>query len=312
MLAPLALFLLLGSTAQPAERIVAIQVQGNTVTPEATVLELAGLAIGAPVEPTTLENAAERLRASKQFEHVEVLKRFASIADPSQILCVIVVDEGRVKVDWDENHVEPDGTVVFGKVEKARGPRFMFLPILDFEDGYGFAYGLRTAIPDPLGAGSLLAFPATWGGEKRVAAIFDKELNTVATSRVSAGAELVRRTHPFFEQDDDRQRVWFRVEKDVWRSLKVGGVAGWDRVSLEGVDEPFVRGGGDVVLDTRIDPMLARNAVYLRASWEHLAFDAGTDANRSELEARGYVGLLGQSVLVVRALRQDSSEPLPP
>ena len=42
-------------------------------------------------------------------DSVEVLKRFASIADPSQIVCVIVVDEGAVKIDWDKGTVEKPG-----------------------------------------------------------------------------------------------------------------------------------------------------------------------------------------------------------
>ncbi len=59
--------------------------------------------------------------------------------------------------------------------------------------------------------------------------------------------------------------------------------------------------------------MLARNAVYARASVEHLDFrNAAAGINRTELEARGYVGLPGQSILVLRAQRQDSDMPLPP
>ncbi len=34
--------------------------------------------------------------------------------------------------------------------------------------------------------------------------------------------------------------------------------------------------------------------------------------NQTTVDARGYVGLLGQSVLVVRALREDADGPLPP
>ena len=58
MLAALALSLLLTATAQPAERIVAIQVQGNTVTPEAEVLKLAALEVGAAADTSSLEAAA--------------------------------------------------------------------------------------------------------------------------------------------------------------------------------------------------------------------------------------------------------------
>ena len=63
-------------------------------------------------------------------------------------------------------------------------------------------------------------------------------------------------------------------------------------------------------LDTRLDPFLSPNAVYARAAWERLAFDAAP-VNRTSLEALGHLGLVGQSLLVVRALREDSDRPLP-
>jgi outer membrane protein assembly factor BamA len=310
-LAQLTLILSLAA-AQPFERLTAIQVQGNTVTPEPEILQLAELEVGMVLEPTTLDAAAERLRRSKKFDRVEVLKRFASIADPSQVLCVIVVDEGPVTVLWDQARVEPDGTVVFAPVRKLRGARFMFVPVLDFEDGYGFSYGLRSAIPNPLGERSFLSFPATWGGEKRAGVELEKEMRTPAFNRVSAGAAITRREHPLFEQNDDRQAVWIRAERDILRSLRAGVGAGWDRVSFLGERDRFVRAGVDVVLDTRLDPMLARNAVYARASWDRLAFDRSGGAHRTDLEMRGYVGLPGQAVVVLRALRQDSNRPLPP
>ena len=49
-----------------------------------------------------------------------------------------------------------------------------------------------------------------------------------------------------------------------------------------------------------------------RAAIEHLDFRSAAGINRTELEARGYVGLPGQSILVLRAQRQDSDVPLPP
>jgi len=70
----------------------------------------------------------------------------------------------------------------------------------------------------------------------------------------------------------------------------------------------------------------ARNAVYARATFERLNFGDGPaqspagageqagyhgSVNRTELDARGYLGLIGQSVLAVRGLRDDSSRTLP-
>src|SRR5262249_38300993 len=87
--------------AQPPEHIVEIQVHGNVLTPDTEILRIAGVESGMAVEANTVDDAAARLRASKKFEQVDVLKRFASIADPSQISLVILVDEGPVTLHDD-------------------------------------------------------------------------------------------------------------------------------------------------------------------------------------------------------------------
>src|SRR5262249_52061680 len=91
----------------------------------------------------------------------------------------------------------------------------------------------------------------------------------------------------------------------------VAATAGWQHVSFSGADDSFAHAGAEVELDTRLDPLLARNAVYGRAAWEHLTFGSGSDANRTQLDGRGYLGLFGQSVLVARVLREDWDKPLP-
>jgi outer membrane protein assembly factor BamA len=302
---------LLGGAEQP-ERVADIQVHGNTLTPDAEILRLAGVAIGQPLTDKTLNEVAARLRASHKFEHVDVLKRFASIADPSQIAVVIVVDEGAVTIQNDGSVTAgADGSPGLAGVVKRGGVGLMFLPILDFEDGYGLSYGARFAAPDVIGKGSRVSFPATWGGEKRAGVELDRELSKTIT-RVQVGADLIRKKNPFFKENDDRRRVWVRGERDLGRSLRVGATAAWQHVSFFDASDRFIRTGADVVFDTRIDPMLARNAVYGRAAWDHLAFRTAPDANRTDLEGRAYVGLLGQSVLVIRGLRQDADRALPP
>src|SRR4029077_1118308 len=81
-----------------ADVVAGIQVQGNTVTPDEEVRRLADVRIGMTMDDTTIEAVAARLRAAKRFDRVEVRKRFASIEDPSQIMLVIIVDEGPVKI----------------------------------------------------------------------------------------------------------------------------------------------------------------------------------------------------------------------
>jgi hemolysin activation/secretion protein len=91
----------------------------------------------------------------------------------------------------------------------------------------------------------------------------------------------------------------------------MGISTGFERATFAGSSESFGTIGGDVKIDTRLDPWLSPNAVYARASLEHLGFEAGGIA-RSSLEARGHIGLIGQSVLVIRGQREDSNHPLPP
>jgi outer membrane protein assembly factor BamA len=293
------------SRTQNAPEIVAdIRIHGNLATSDDDVRRIAGVEIGAPFLPDTIATVTDRLRASKRFERVEVLKRFASIADPNQIVLVIVVDEGPVKI---ERTGDPSHPI---RVAKTHGPRLMFLPLLTAEDGYGLIYGGELGIPQPAGTDSRLSFPLTWGGDKRAAAELEKDFDARLT-RVFAGASINRRTHPFYDADEDRGRVWGRAERELAHDVRVGATAGWQHVSFLGAADSFAHAGADVTVDTRLDPVLARNAVYLRGSWEHLRFATHDPASRYELDARGYIGLLGQSVLVLRGLRDDASTALP-
>src|SRR5262249_55056458 len=83
MLSALVLTLALFQPPAP-EIITAIQIHGNTATPDEEIRRLAGVEVGAPLEPTTIEDVAARLRATRRFQSVQVLKRYASIADLSQ------------------------------------------------------------------------------------------------------------------------------------------------------------------------------------------------------------------------------------
>jgi outer membrane protein assembly factor BamA len=303
---------------QPAvqEHIAAIQIQGNTITPDDDVRRLAGVSVGMAFDQTTVGDVAARLRAAKQFKQVEVRKRFASIDDPSQIVLVIVVDEGAVRIEATGDRAHPT------RVVKNRRPTIMFLPVLDGEDGYGLTYGGRFALPDPAGKNSRLSFPLTWGGMKRAAAEIDKTFDRGPLNRIVGGGSISRRTNPFFERDDDRARVWVRGERQIVHAVRAGATAGFQRASFDGATDRFSHVGADVVFDTRLDPFLPRNAVYARAEWEGLAFPAGPakagpdvpegSVARTELDARGYIGLFGQNILALRALRSDSTRPLPP
>ena len=283
----------------PPETVTDIRVQGNVLTPDAEMRQLAGVEIGTPFAAGMPEAVATRLKATHKFERVDVLKRFASIADPSQVILVIIVDEGPVKI-------EPGSRVV-----RRHGLGLLWLPLLDFEDGYGFSYGVQLARPNVVGPNSRLSFPLTWGGQKQAGAQLEKIFDHGPLTRVETGAAISRRTNPFFEEDDDRDRLWVRAERAITSPLRVGATAGWQHVDFMNAADRFTQVSADVTFDTRLDPMLARNAVYGRASIEHLDFMHATAATRTELDGRGYIGLYRQNILVLRALRQSSDVPLP-
>lgn len=260
--------------------------------------------VGAPFDATTVDAVTARLRATRRFESVQVLKRFASIGDPSQILLVVIVDEGPVKIETTGDPSRPTRVVRTGRAH------LLFLPVLNFEDGYGFTYGARFAWPDAFGKQSRIAFPLTWGGEKRAAAELDKTFDHGPVTRVTAGGGISQRTNPYYDLDDTRVRVWARGEREFGRLWRAGANVGWQRVSFlttTGTADLIGQAGGDVVFDTRVDPALPRNAVYARAAYEHIA-----GANRTELEARGYVGLVGQTVFAGRVQSLNADRALPP
>jgi len=308
---------------QASETVAAIQIQGNTATPDEEVRRIAEVRVGMPFDSATADAVAARLRAAKRFESVEVRKRFASIEDPSQIALVIIVDEGPVKIVMTGDPNSPT------RVVRKRLPNMLVLPILSREDGFGITYGARLTLPDPhwMGKRSRVMFPMTWGGTKQAAVDLEKRLDGGVIDRVTAGASISRRANLAFGQNDDRARLFVRGEHEFARVLRLGASTGWQRASFEGVADQFVQVGSDIVYDTRVDPILARNAVYGRASWEHLAFGDGAlstpaepggyggyrgSANRTTLDGRGYLGLIRQAVLEGRILREDSDRQLPP
>jgi hypothetical protein len=293
----------LGSTA---ETIATIQVHGNTLTSDAEVLRLAAVQPGMPFEAGTIAEVADRLRASNRFKRVQVLKRFASISDPTEILIVIIVDEGAVHIEMTGDPSHPT------RVVRNRLPRLLVLPVLGADEVYGATYGLRLALPDPAGKRSRIGFPLTWGGVKQAALEFEKSVDAGPIDRVTAGVSISRVTNPFFEETDDRVRLWARGERELLgHALRAGAIAGWERAAFMSLDDRFIRTGGDIIVDTRVDPALPRNAVYGRAAWEHLSFPRA-GINRLDLDGRGYIGLFRQNVLTIRALRRDADQRLPP
>jgi len=296
-----------GGQARPVstEVIAEVRVHGNQLTPDDEILKLAGVEVGTPFLPETTDEVERRLRRSGQFRDVQVLKRFASIADPTRIALVLVVDEGPVDVIADDRGGP-------ARVVRRRAvTNFMVMPILDVEDGYGLTYGARLAYAGVVGRQSRLSFPLSWGGMKRAGVEFDRTLARGPLSRFEAGAAVERRTNPAFDEQDDRRRVWVTAGRSAG-PIKVAGGGGWQRVAFVGETDRLRSVMAEAVVDTRLDPSLPRDAVYGLVAVERLSFASGAPATiRLTFDGRGYVGLIGQSVLVLRARREQASRPLP-
>ena len=295
----------MGVARAQQEVISEIHVHGNTLTSTDDILRVAGLTVGDPFTDEQRGQAAERLRATKNFDRVDVLKRYASIDDPTRVAVVVLVDEGPVRI------VPEDGPGKAARVVRRGRSNLMFMPVLSAADGYGLTYGARFSFVDSVGRRSRVSFPLTWGGDKSAAVELEKDLQRRGAPRLTGGALFQRRTHPFYREDADRGRVWARADWQLRRPLRVGTTAAWQDVSFLGDHVATPLGGADIVFDTRLDPTLPRNAVYARAAVEHLRLP-DRPLTRTELEARGYIGVGGQRVLVLRGLREGVDRSAPP
>ncbi|HEX9407914.1 MAG TPA: BamA/TamA family outer membrane protein [Thermoanaerobaculia bacterium] len=294
------------AAAQPAtaqhEVIGEVRVHGNHTTPDGDVLALAGLMVGSPLTPDTLQAAETRLRVSNRFANVEVRKRFRSLTDASDVLVIILVDEVTGVSDTD---------LTPGPLKRLRGAG-MWLPVLDYADGYGFTYGARVSFVDALGSRSRVSFPLTWGGERRAALDVDRSFDGGPFSRVEGTLALSRRENPHFHIAETRRAAGFRAERFLTSWLRTGAGASLNNVRFGSVDENHTTSGVDLIVDTRRDPVFPRNAIHTAVSWEHLNFARSPDANRRSTDLRGYVGLVGSSVLALRLTTSHASAPLPP
>jgi outer membrane protein assembly factor BamA len=286
--------------AQTVEYIAEIRVHGNHTTPDDEILALSGLTRGQEAAETRLREAQEALRAANRFEGVEVRRRYRSIADPSQILVVIVVDEHPAISVSD---LTPGPMKKFTRLG-------MWQPILRHEDGYGFTYGARYSFNDALGDRSRVSVPFSWGGERRLAVeaerVFDGPINVLR-----GGLTLHRRVNPYFDVPDTRVEVRVEAERTMTSWLRVG--AGARTANLEFGDAYEARhtaGGAHVVVDTRIDPSFPRNAVHARIGWERLGFQTGR-AHLWRADVRGYLGVGKSRVLALRGQLATSNAALP-
>ncbi|HET9362064.1 MAG TPA: BamA/TamA family outer membrane protein, partial [Vicinamibacterales bacterium] len=186
-----------------------------------------------------------------------------------------------------------------------------WLPVLNYEDGYGLTYGVQFGFANSLGDRSRLSIPLTWGGERRAALEVERSFDRGPFSLVSGALSIDRRVNPHYDASDLRQGARVAVERSLHPWLRVGADGRVEHVDFGGIyDARHWAGGVHVTLDTRIDPSFPRNAIHVRVGWERLAFPDGS-AGRWLADARGYVGVGGSAVLALRAQVATSNHPLP-
>jgi len=284
-----------------AERIVEIRVHGNHTTPDAEVIRIAGVSVGQPFSDSLVDEIASHLRQSGRFRSAEVRKRYASIDDPTAIILVIVLEE----LPGVATDVPKPGPL------RRFGASTMWLPVLTFEDGYGFTYGARFSFVDVIGRRTRISVPLTWGGERRASAELERRFTSGPLTRVAVEGGVTWREHPALDVGDRRTGVAVRAERAVTPWLRVGARGGLADVSFGGADDRLRTAAVDATVDTRRDPAFPRNAVYASASVERLWFDHAADTHRIVGDARAYVGVFRQIVLVLRAQQVWAADRLP-
>ena len=294
-----------GAAAQTSPGTVGeVRVHGNHTTPDADILGIVGEVVGKPATDQLIAEIAIRLERSGKFDGVEIRKRFRSIDNPDDILLMVIVDEFPGIDEFD---------IKLGKVPSPVS-RFwssgMFLPILHSEDGYGFTYGGRASFVDRLGPRSRISVPLTWGGERQARVQLERSFQSGPIERVAGEFGIGRRENPHYEIADRRISLGARLESAPARWLRFGAGGHRDDVRFGDVEDQVSRFGGDVTLDTRVDPAFPRNAIHAVFGIDRVKFDAGR-ANQKKVDARGYLGLFGQTVLAVRGLSVTTDTPLP-
>lgn len=288
--------------AQVAEVVVDVRVHGNYRTPDAEVLRLAGVAAGQPVEARMEVLVAERLRRSGRFDAVEVRKRYRSLEDASQVALVIIVTE---------HPGAPEGGGPAGPLRRL-GDSVMVWPVLDYVDGYGVTAGGRVSFANLFGPQGHLVVPLTLGSTRQAAVEIDKAWTKGPIRRLRVGGAVARRENPGFDVRDRRDEAWIDLSRPMGPVLTLSGGSRWADVSFGELDQRVWMLAARVTLDTGGDPAFPRNALRAIAEWRGVDPSGGTSVNRYLVDARGYVGLVGASVLALRAVSETAGGPVPP
>jgi outer membrane protein assembly factor BamA len=282
------------------EVIAEIRIHGNARIADDEIVRVADIHVGQPLEEGTMTQVEERLRKSGRFDSIEIRKRFRSLDDFSQVALLLVVHE----------RPGASGSGIMRPIQKIRS-RVMFLPILKYDDGYGWTYGVRSSTQDLLGFGERLSVPLTLGATKRAAIEVERPFKSGPLTRVQSSFGVQSQVNPRFLLTDHRTEMNARAERKI-KIVRVGGDAGRTNVRFGTLDEHFWTFGGDAAIDTRNDPAFPANAVYAFAGWRALNREGGLPRiGITSGDLRGYWRVVGQAVVAARMQYEGADRPLP-
>ena len=105
-------------------------------------------AVGQPLAADGIAAIEQRLKASGHFDSVEIRKRYRSLDSTTDVALILLVHE---RAGFTSETVRrAAGAHLAGHRLKSK---LMFLPILGYDDGYGFTYGGRVSTIGLLGDG---------------------------------------------------------------------------------------------------------------------------------------------------------------
>ena len=282
-----------------------IRVHGNVTLSDADVVNLAGISVGSPLTDDTADAVARRLKASGLFDDVDVRTRYRTL-DMSEAALVLVVHE--------KSGTAPDGTppTILGRLRR----QTMFFPILRYDDGYGWTYGLRTSVVGAPGSPLRVSAPLSWGATRRAAVEIERTFDAGPLTRLTGSYGIAQRDNPHFNVADRRVEVNVRAERRLFERVILGADTTAGHVTFGGIRDDRWTFAADAALDTRNDPAYPSDAVLLRARWSRLngvsAGLGGVDGtNQYELDARGYKRLYRTIVFAARVEYDTASAPLP-
>ena len=295
------------SPPQPAaEKIAEVRVHGNATVSDDMVIKLAGITVGAMLEPDGLAAIEKRLKDSGRFDEVQVRKRYRTLA-MDDIALVLVVHE--------KAGTSPTGEPPTAM--KRLRSRLMFFPIFWYDDGYGFTYGGQTAIVDAFGKGTRVSVPLSWGGTRRAAVEADRTFKSGPLTRLTGSFGITQRENPFYEIDDRRTELSARAERRLFKLVTLGADVGRTALTFEPAHDDFWSTGADAAFDTRAGTAYPIDAVFASVRWQRLnplgATTFAADAlDKYRFDARGFKRLFGQNVVALHAQYDTASAPLPP